>query len=297
MLKFSLLLQQFFEQLWMVIASLVRVVVLSKWNVKLKKETQKRDIVILGNGPSLNKMIADHADFLEGKDKICVNVFPTTDLYQELKPEIYFASAPDMWLEDIEPFFLKQSKSIFDALATKTEWPLKLYFPYEARKFKRWQQNIKNNPNIEVIYYNNVAVEGWQWFEHLMFRKNWGMPRPHNIIIPSVFTSINLGYKKIFLWGTDHSWLKDISVNDNNDALINQKHFYDEATSKAKPLDKKGKGARKLHEILHKFMLAFKGYFILRDYADAEKAEIYNQTEGSFIDAFERKTLRNVDKH
>jgi hypothetical protein len=46
---------------------------------------------------------------------------------------------------------------------------------------------------------------------------------------------------------------------------------------------------RKLHEILHKFYLTFKGYHEIKEYALKNNSVIYNLTEGSFIDAFERK--------
>jgi hypothetical protein len=87
--------------------------------------------------------------------------------------------------------------------------------------------------------------------------------------------------------------LSQIHVDDNNNALINQVHFYDATSSKSEVLDKRGKGARKLHEILHKFMLAFKGYFILKEYAEYKNVKIYNATPDSFIDAFERVKLEN----
>ena len=51
------------------------------------------------------------------------------------------------------------------------------------------------------------------------------------------------------------------------------------------------KEARKLHEILHKFYLSFKGYFDIKAYAKKKGVSIINLTKGSFIDAFEKKPL------
>lgn len=283
--------QAFLENFWKAFSSVARIVLLSKWRVKIKKQTQARELVLLGNGPSLHQMIADYSHFLSGKDLICVNHFPVTDYYEQLKPAIYMASAPDLWLEDIDQKFIDQSIRLFDAIAQKTSWHLKLFFPYEARKYKRWQKDICKNPNIEVVYYNNIPIEGWTCFEHFFYKRNIGMPRPHNVMIPSIFTAINLGYRRIYLWGVDHSWLSDIFVDEQNNALINQKHFYDEQSSKAQTLDKRGRGARKLHEILHKFMLAFAGYHELKKYADKCQVEIINNTANSFIDAFKKQQI------
>jgi len=290
-MNFILLIQNFIDKLGKALVSIVKLVLLSKWFVKIKETKQEKHCVLLGNGPSLNDTIEKHQSFLKDKELICVNHFPVFNYYELLKPNYFMTSAPDLWLDDIDEKFVIASNKLFNAIAEKTNWHLNLYIPYEAKKHKRWKNHLKDNQFINIVYYNNVAIEGWRFFRHFFFKRNLGMPRPHNIMIPSIFNAINLGFKRIYLWGADHSWLKDIYVDDNNNALINQKHFYDNSNSKATPLDKRGKGARKLHEILHKFMLAFRGYFILREYADWRNVKIINQTKGSFIDAFERTDL------
>jgi len=104
-----------------------------------------------------------------------------------------------------------------------------------------------------------------------------------------------MGYEKIFLWGADHSWLSEISVNHQNQVLINQKHFYDQHISVGKPLDKRGVGARNMPELLTKFVHAFSGYFVLNEYAKSRSVSVLNATPGSFIDAFERVNLESLE--
>ncbi len=286
--------QKFLSNLGDVIVSIIRVVLLAKWRVKLS-EPLHDECVILANGPSLGDTIQQHAHFLRDKDLICVNHFPSTEYYHQLKPAYYMTSAPDLWLDDIDKFFVDQSNRLFRDMANKTEWSLNFYIPYESRKFSRWQSLLKKNPAIKFFYYNNTPIEGWKWFRHWCFKMNLGMPRPHNVLIPSLTHSINMGYRKIYLWGADHSWLSEISVNDQNLVLINQKHFYDRQTSEGKPLDKRGVGQRNMPELLTKFVHAFSGYFILREYAESRGVLILNATPGSFIDAFERVDLRSLD--
>ncbi len=274
--------------------TIIRILLFSKYFVKINNNEQKKELVILGNGPSLTSSLKKHASFFKDKDLMCVNHFPRTEYYELLKPEYYVSIAPDLWLDNIEEKFVEQSNALFSEMAEKTNWNIDFFFPYEARKFKRWQKKIRENKNINITFINQIPAEGWKWFRHMIFRMNLGMPRPHNVMIPSIFLGLNMGYKKIYLVGADHSWLPEITVNDDNIALINQKHFYDAKNSKHQPLDKKGKGERKLHEILHKFMLAFAGYFILKDYAESLNAEILNATPGSYIDAFNRVNLENL---
>ncbi len=102
---------------------------------------------------------------------------------------------------------------------------------------------------------------------------------------------IYLNYKVIYIIGADHSWLPEISVNEKNEALINQKHFYDEADSKPEQMNDLISRPRKLHEIIHKFYLTFKGYWLIKEYASSKNVRIYNASEISTIDAFERKKI------
>ena len=61
-----------------------------------------------------------------------------------------------------------------------------------------------------------------------MYRIGAGMPRPRNVLIPSIMTGISLGFKRIFITGADHGWTKTLSVNDRNEVISVQPHFYTE---------------------------------------------------------------------
>ena len=274
--------------------SIIRILIHSRFKSKSPlRNTNYKEAVLLGNGPSLTNSINEHKDFLNEKLIVCVNHFPKTEKYTEIKPQVFVTSAPDLWLDDIDEAFVESSNELFATMASKTNWPIQLFIPFESRNHKRWQNHLVDNSNIEIIYFNNTPIEGFNWFKHLLFMLNLGMPRPHNVMIPSIFLLINSKVKSIYLLGADHSWLPEISVDDSNRVLINQKHFYDEETSKAKTLDKRGKGERRLWELLYKFMRAFKGYFILKEYADKRGTEIFNATPKSYIDAFKRFKIPN----
>ena len=100
-----------------------------------------------------------------------------------------------------------------------------------------------------------------------------------------------MGYNSIFIHGADHSWLKDIYVSQDNKVFLTQKHFYDFHSAKPEVMKKLGKGQRKMHEILEKFVLTFKGYHEINEFANRKKIKIFNCTKDSFIDAFERFTM------
>lgn len=287
--------QAFIKNFGQTTESLIRIVLLSKFKIETISNIKKNDdALILGNGPSLRNDLKNYPEFLNNKDLICVNHFPKTDLYEKLQPSIYVTSAPDLWLDDIEEKYVAQSKELFDIMNQKTTWLISFFIPYEAKKHSRWQKQLSGNKNIRIHYYNNIPIEGWRGFKYWCFKRNIGMPRPHNVMIPSIMLTLSFGYKCINLLGADHSWLSEISVTESNEVLINQKHFYDYETSKGQPLDKRGKGKRTLSELLHKFMTAFSGYLEIEEYAIYKGVKINNATRGSFIDAFQKINLEKI---
>ena len=164
------------------------------------------------------------------------------------------------------------------------------FMPVQAKKNKSFVDKITENENISIRYYNTTPVEGLKSLNHFFYSAGLGSPRPHNVLIPSILRGINMGSKNINLLGADHSWIPLLTVNDKNEVLLDQKHFYDENKTTPKQMHKnEGRGNRALHEVLHKWMLSFRSYHELDAYAQKKGTKIYNLTPGSFIDAFERK--------
>jgi len=288
----SVEIQNFITNTAKVLFSIGRIVILSKKPSKLSTTRTKDSVVVLANGPSFSETYEKHKDFLKDKDILSVNLFPLSPLYEEIKPQYLIISGPNIWQENISETTTKLIVTYFETIANKTTWDISFFIPCEAKNWKLWQQILSKNNHISIFYYNNTPIEGWNWFQHLMFNMKYGMPRPQNIIIPSLYMLIQLQYKSIYLWGVDHSWLKEITVTDNNVPLVCQKHFYDEGEAKPLPMHKGGIGQRKLHEILYKFMKTFESYFILKDYADTKGINIINNTPDSLIDAFEKQKLQ-----
>jgi hypothetical protein len=175
---------------------------------------------------------------------------------------------------------------------------LNLFIPSSARKYRRWRSKIRQNKLIKITYFNTTPIEGFKWFVHFGIKRGLGLPRPHNVLIPSVALACNLGYRKIYLLGAENSIFKEISVTDQNEVLLTQKHFYDSNNASARPMDKLGKGNRKMHEVLQKLVYSFQGYWILQEYAVRRHVKIFNATPNSFIDAFakikiDELTLKN----
>ncbi len=256
-------------------------------------QSKNKSVIILANGPSLSKSLPSLTP-KKNLDYICVNNFTNTEDFVRLKPKHYVVVSEQFYNVGNSIKENNHRESMIESLINKTTWPLVFHCPVSAKKHSAFIDRIKKNKLISINYFNTTPIEGFKWFKILAFRLGLGSPRPHNVLIPSLLIAINTGFKKVILIGADHSWLKDISVNDNNEALVNQKHFYDANTSKPEIMRNKGVQPRKLHEILQKFVYSFSSYFDLREFATSRNVDIYNATPNSFIDAFERKDLGDV---
>ena len=288
--SFLIKIQQLLKDSGLTLLAFVKVLMLSHKKPGIRFKKREAEAVLLLNGPSLSTLIGDYTGFLKNKDLFCVNFFPLSPLFEEVKPTYLVIAAPELWLEDVDPVYIEKSRSLFSAVAQKTNWPLKLLIPFAAKKKQVWRSYLGDNENIEILYFNDTGIEGLRNIIFWFFRHRLAMPRPHNVLVPSLINAINLGYRTIYLWGAENNQFLDLTVDDNNSALIHQKHFYDRATSRPATMNKRGRGQRKVHEILHKFMLSFAAYHVIEDYARRQGSRIINQTPGSMIDAFERNS-------
>lgn len=292
-------LKKHWENLFLSFTSIFRVFFLSKrGTLKYTQQSKESELVILGNGPSLSDFLDNQLNFLYGRDVLCVNYFGRTEEYSLIKPKYYVIVSPQYFEGEEKESFLKDRMRTFELIKEQTTWKMELIVPVLARKHKSWQSIINQNSNIKISYFNSVPVEGYDTLKFNAFKKGKGMPRPHNVLIPSLLVSINKGYKKIFMTGTDHSWLQEIFVTEFNEVLLSQKHFYDFKKLKEKsvfshekpqPMFVGGSNEkRKLHEVLEKFYLSFRAYWEIEEYAKTKEVEIINLVKNSYIDAFSK---------
>ncbi len=274
------------EMMWQSFMSIVKILLQSKFCTRMPSQfSNAEELLILANGPSLNATVAGSPGFVKGKTLLVVNFCVTSPMFEELKPELYLIADPLFWIVP------EKRKQLFGELARKTTWPMTLFMPMRALKNKDWKPMLAGNTNITVRIYNTTPIEGFQTFCNSIFRRGWGVPRPHNVLIPSIAMGLRLPFKKIYLAGADHSWLPEITVTDDNVVLMHQKHFYDQNKSKAATVTQENLNTARLHTILYHMHVAFKSYFVLDAYARSLGKEVINITPGSYIDAFKRKKI------
>ena len=277
---------KWFGMLWQSLLSVVKIVLQSKLVTRLPGHFSNPDeLLILANGPSLKRTVEESADFVRGKTLLAVNFCVTSPMFEQLKPELYLIADPLFWIVP------EKREQLFRTMAEKTTWDMNFLVPARALKNKEWQPLLAGNPHIRLYIYNTTPIEGFQGFCNWIFSKGWGVPRPHNVLIPSIAMGIRLPFKKIYLAGADHSWLPEITVTDDNVVLMHQKHFYDQNKSKAATVTQENLHSARLYTILYHMYVAFKSYFVLEDYARSRGKDVINVTPGSYIDAFKRMKI------
>lgn len=265
------------------LASMAKIVLLSKRATVRKTAKPSDEIVILGNGPSLNETVAAGKSFLATRKKLAVNFAANAPLFFDLRPEYYVLADPHFFLSEAENVV-----RLWDTFLRKVDWDMTLFVPAKEKSDRIG--SLKANGHVRMERYNTTPVEGFPAFRHAAYRAGWGMPRPRNVLIPSIMLALETGFKTIYVAGADHSWMKTLSVDGNNRVVSIQPHFYKETDKEKARVDAEYMNYP-LHQIVYSFYVAFKSYHTIRHYAERIGATIWNITPGSFIDAFPRKAI------
>lgn len=244
------------------------------------KRSPRGECYILGNGPSLREVLERDTESLKQRDVFVVNGFATGNSFSELRPSNYVIVDPNAFLAPTNDYFIKFQDDIIQAFSTMN-WKLCFYAPIQ-QKNSYFINKIKalNNPNISIVFINTIPVEGPRWFRNKICKTGWAMPRTWNILNAVICLALNQGYRRICLFGADHSWIKDLFVNDNNQLCQANTHFHG-----GNDYYVMEKGS--LESGLLSFSMCLRSYRYLKEYAESIGAIIINKTKGSYLDVFD----------
>lgn len=257
-------------------------------------------LVILGNGPSLNDSIVKYKKEIMECDRMVVNFFASTDLYETLRPNLYVLADPAFFNNDNDA---QSSVSKFvQNLVKKTSWEIKLILPHSA-KGAPLLDTIEKNHYISIIYYNNInqyignKTKFWAWDKNLL------SPPAQNVLNVCVYLSLFWGYPETYLIGADSSFLEEIRIDqETNEIYCVDSHFYQREnvySTKDQQKYDTNKGLRRpdrtVATLVSRYCKMFANYEDLRAYADYKGLKVYNASEYSWIDCFERKKLDTIE--
>ena len=277
---------EWFQDLMLTFVSIVSTFIFSKisaaYKVKHLFEASRRSTcVILGNGPSLKDYLTNHFDDLSKYDLLCVNQFCTNKCFKFLKPKYYVLTDPAYFDPGFNsPRINSIREELFIGLK-EANWDIILFVPAKVSRSSLLNE-LRDSSYIHLCPYNTTALLGFKRIRNLMLKQNLGIPRSNNVLAASILLMINIGYQDIYLLGADHNWLGNFYVSDDNKIVLGDKHFY-------------GENEVIINSTFSSWLMtqyiAFKGHEELECYAKYRGVHVYNATEGSFIDAYEKKHI------
>lgn len=271
---------EFVEKLCLTVKALVKVMVSSRPQHRPLQRDDLDELIILANGPSLRSVLEERGAELAQRETMCVNFMANTPSFNEIRPRYYVLADPH--------FFNGTSHADVASLwrnIAAVSWKMTLMVP--ARFYSK-AQTLLGDSMVLLTAFNDVGVESFACIERFLFNHRLAMPRPRNVLIPSLMLAIWSGAKRIYVAGADHSWLETIHVDEENHVVSIQPHFYADSKAEKQRTTSEYQGYR-LHDILYSFYVAFHSYHTVARYAGNCGVEIFNSTPGSFIDAFPRK--------
>ncbi len=265
------------------IVSLLSVLLFSSFSTRAKLKKNRSEIkkntecIILGNGPSVTGFLESIKNEVIQKDLFVLNFFGRTSHFKIIQPSYYLLIDPDLFSDNIRESIKNQSKDLVVEL-NQVSWKMILFVP--ARYKNSGIINLITNPNLLITPFNTTPISGFTSIEYFIFKKCLGMPVPESVIIASIFLAIYFQYEICHLYGVEHSWLKDLKINEKNQVTVGLEHFYKDSNL----TDEK----RVLSEFLLSQVRLFKSHMKLQNYSRHLGIKILNHTTGSYIDAYER---------
>lgn len=258
-------------------------------------EHQSEKMVIIGNGPSLNDSVKKYKEEILKSDRIAVNFFASTDLYEEVKPNIYLFADPAYF--NVPKRLESSIEKLFFDIIEKTTWQMHMIIPFSAHDAKLLK-TLNKNKNIKLDFYFNGYQNIGNLTKFEAWDKNLIVPPSQNVLNVALYLSLYWGYKETYLIGADSSFFEDLRIDqDTNELFSLDKHFY-EGVKGAHDNKQIGTTTRKqvdgwtLHDLIFAYGKMFEGYYELNQYADYKGLHVYNASEYSWINVFKRKKLK-----
>lgn len=250
-------------------------------------------VAILGNGPSLKRelpqLIAQRA--WEEKDILAVNFLALSEEFALIKPKYYVISDPMFFRK---AGYGERVQELYKALAEKVSWPMKLYVQYYNPEHFDYRSAIGHNPNIEIVPFHSIVFHGFRSVEFWCYRRGLGSGNFGTVIQNGEFIALQLGYRRIELYGVDHTLLDGLMVDEKNRVCRRKSHYYDSEQSPAEPIYYNATNPPRpytMSEYLSETAELFRGHEVLRDFSAECGAEIINRTANSMIDAYKREPM------
>lgn len=276
----------FFNKFAQTFVSLLRISVLS--SIKVAQQSKHytelklhKSCCVLGTGPSLKDDFENERVITEGVDIMCVNLFCTSSLFKTIKPRFYFLLDGALFAPKTERH--KQMIEIIISAFNEVDWEMFLVVSSSAITGGELLKGLNNN-YIKVLQLNSAEFSGFRVIRHWVYRKGIGMPRCQTVVNFAICAAINIKYENVYLYGADHTWTRDLFVDNDNVVCYGDRHVYNKELTVIKKKEN-------FAELLKCFAMMFDAHYLIEDFSKSQGVTIYNCSSDTFLDAYERKKM------
>lgn len=264
---------------------------------KIKRKSNK--MIVIGNGPSLNKSFEKYKDIICDSDCIVVNFFASTDMFKIIRPAVYVLN--DRAFFDIPEKLKLSINKLFTNIVENTDWNMKVVLPCTEQD-SQLVEILSQNSHIEFLYFNvinnttmnNPILDNVE--RNIAWDNNLIAPPDATVLNVSVWLSLYWGYPETYLIGADTSWIEELRIDQQTNKLYTiDRHFYNNSKDYKDDnlLDCEHRRIlpNSMYVELKCITACFKNYEYLEDFARWKGLKVYNASEYSLIDSFERKKI------
>lgn len=254
---------------------------------------RKKPICVLGNGPSLKMLLADmeknFSPYAESEFFV-VNDFVHDSRFQLIKPRYCALSDPLFFVDTI---YSERGYKAMEALAENVSWSMLLFVPW-CYKDSVYLNPVRQNAHIRIVAHHSKVYWGIERFRHFFYRRGLGNGQFGTVVLNALYAALMLGYKRIHVYGIDHTFFDNLAVNNDNVLCSKSKHFYKEEVVfrpiichyPGSPFENK---PFTVAAYLEDKINIFRGHLIMEHFARSLGAVIINRTPQSLVDAYERQ--------
>lgn len=227
-------------------------------NVEFKDKHKGERCFILGTGPSLKTV---DLSLLKNEFVFGLNYLYKGSLVDDLKIDYYC-----LYDEIFHMSHVEDTREIIE------KFPETIFF-MRTKAYDNLKEQRLLKPNL---YFQACNI--FQHGDLIRTDMTKCMTAPYNVVLGCIQTAIYMGFKEIFLLGCDF----------NSFATLKVEHFYD------KPNEKEVPRHMTLGYEMKFYSLVAYHHYALDKYARSQNIHIYNVTDQSLLDAYERKNYLDL---
>ncbi|MDA9107630.1 YbaN family protein, partial [Flavobacteriaceae bacterium] len=136
----------------------LRCILFIKPGIKELCGIKNKDLIVLGNGPSLTAELTKDLVFFKEKDTMCCNEFVNSDYYVVIQPKYYVFLDPAYWRKTDVKKVNEEMAQTLKNLNEKTTWPLTIIMRVAGKDWNFFMDLPKLNKNINIVYFYNNGI-------------------------------------------------------------------------------------------------------------------------------------------